>query len=184
CVLFAAALLGSCEKEDLQDSEVAVEKNMDRIQFFTELRKSDSDLKAYLKMNSIEATAGSSVFKLRVVIIGPDTGGGGGGSSDPVVVPDNCTVQTEDFQESTGGESDWPVPLDHTTDNGAFKPGDILEGISFTTTEESSLTFFGVLEDGNQLVATNSVTDDLIVNVTTGDINSVSFDVFSFASLV
>ena len=89
----------------------------------------------------------------------------------------------EDFEEAaTAPFQAFPGPLDSTSSNVAFSPGDILAGVTFSAAGVGELL---VLNPGNfgapsAILGPNTFTDDLIMAFGTG-VNAVGFDLFSFS---
>jgi len=76
----------------------------------------------------------------------------------------NPGLVIEDFEEGIP-KIGFPSPLNSTSDNGAFDPGDILDGVEFVSTElnPDALT----IADGNDL--TGLATKTLVKNASTSD---------------
>ncbi|MHB1148070.1 MAG: hypothetical protein ACYC01_10820 [Lutibacter sp.] len=90
-------------------------------------------------------------------------------------------MPTEDFSSIDIEMSDGSLyfvgsPLDMNTDNGYFSPGDILPGISFTSTN-GLYVWNSSYWDANKLIFTSNYFDDLIINFTSANVTSVSMKI-------
>ncbi|SNR32859.1 thrombospondin type 3 repeat-containing protein, partial [Lutibacter flavus] len=74
-------------------------------------------------------------------------------------------------------------PLDENTNNSAFSAGDILPGVTFTTTGVNSNLLVvlgnGFIGDHSKIIGPNSFDDNLVINFTTNNVTSISMDVLS-----
>ena len=89
----------------------------------------------------------------------------------------NPGLVIEDFEEGIP-KIGFPSPLNSTSDNGAFDPGDILDGVEFVSTElnPDALT----IADGNDL--TGLATKTLVKNASTSD--ELSFLQIKFSGIM
>jgi len=93
----------------------------------------------------------------------------------------------EDFEEASIGAMEVagiPAPLDSTSNNGYFLPGDILPGIQFHTNtthnnDELALLGPGYAGSPSKLIVANYFTDAFYVVLSPG-VHAIGFDVHSF----
>jgi hypothetical protein len=103
-------------------------------------------------------------------------------------LPPGSTLASEDFEDGDLGGADWIAvaePLDATTDDAAFDPGDIPPGVAFFSTTTAQLVLagpayaeFGWSGFPSQVLHSERTDCDAIEAVFTGGVNAVSLLAF------
>jgi len=96
-------------------------------------------------------------------------------------------LPVEDFEEALidpGVVAGFPAPLDSTSSNFYFSPGDILAGIQFAASSahdwyELALLGAGFAENPSKLIVANYFVDSFLITLNPG-VGAIGFDVHSF----
>lgn len=97
--------------------------------------------------------------------------------SDPALFAASCPgLPTEDFEEAIaeGFGQEFLPPLNETTDNGIFSPGDILPGVSITVPNELGILNPNEITDNLSKSLLDNFADKMSINFTAGDVQAVS----------
>lgn len=95
---------------------------------------------------------------------------------------------TETFSSARRFNDNFSGPLSSTTTNPGFSgkfvfaPGDIIPGVTFSTSDDAAFDFRATTITGNSILQLNSASAKLVVDLAQDDITAVSFDAYQFNS--
>ena len=108
-------------------------------------------------------------------------------STDFTTDPLDCTdLPVEDFEEGPDQISCFPSPLNELSNDWAFTPGEILPGVTISTTLDYFTCELVALPAGSpfgnpsKMIAANVNYDNLLINFTAEGVRNVSMKVFDF----
>ena len=179
--LLLIAFVTSCEKEVLtiqENSELNTkQKEIQSFKSITDVVDSGIDIKAYI--NSLPKQT-FTIIKQSTSQRVEDSGLQFFSNAEEFTC---SNLPTEDFEESNvfnEGVLSFYGPIDENSDNSAFSPGDILPGVIFNTRDNDDFVVLGAnfLNNSSVIFGPNTFSDDLIIDFTTNNVNSVSMNIF------